>query len=84
MRAVTGTIMHMIERTTLGDTSPVTVGAIAADAVISVAHKRLNGPESPYEFHEPPIGLMSDYDRHGGSIVGRYRYGAPVEGRAAP
>ena len=80
MCAVTGTIMHMIERTALGDTAAMTVGAIAADAVIPVEYERLNVPEPPYEFHASPIGLMGNYDRHGGSIVCRYRYGAPVEG----
>ena len=82
--AVTSSIIDMIERATLCDTAPVSVGAITADTVIPVADERPNGPETPYKFHEPPVGLMGDYDRHGGRIVGRDRYGALVERRTLP
>ena len=70
----------MIERATLGYTAAMTVGAITADTVIPAAYERLNILEPLYKYNEPSIGLMGNYDRHGGSIVCRYRYGAPVEG----
>lgn len=84
MGAVACGIIHMIQRAALCDTAPVPVGTIATDAMVSTAYERLNVSEPPYEFHEPPIGLMRDYDRYGGRIVGRDSYSALVEGRAAP
>ena len=62
----------------------MTVGAIATDAVVSVAYERLNVSETPEKFNEIPIGLVCDDDRDGDRIVGRYRYGLLVEGRAPP
>ena len=84
MGAIPCAIIDVIERTALGDTAPVTVGAIAADAMVSVADERLDVSETPEKFNELPIGLVGDDDRYGGRIVGRHRYGVLVEGRAPP
>ena len=84
MSAVARSIMDMIERAALGDTAPVSIGAIAADAMVSAADERLDVPETPEKFNEPPIGLVRDYDRYGGRIVGRYRYDALIERRTLP
>ena len=84
MGAVSSPIIDKIERATLSDTAPMTVGAIATDAMVSVADERLNFFETAEEFNELPIGLMGDDDRYGGRIVGRHRYGVLVEGRAPP
>ena len=52
--------------------------------MVSVAYERFDIPETPQKFDKAPIRLVNDYDRYGGRIVGRYRYGARVEGRAEP
>ena len=84
MGAVSSPIIDIIERAALSDTAPMTVGTIATDAMVSVADERLNVSETPEKFNELPIVLVGDDDRYGGRIVGRYRYGALVEGRAPP
>ena len=84
MGAVASSIMDIVERTALGDTAPVSIGAVATDAMVSAADERPDVPETPEKFNEPPIGLVRDDDRYASPIVGRYRHDTLVEGRTPP
>ena len=84
MGAVSCAIIDIIERAALGDTASVAVGAVATDAMVSVADERLNVSETPEKFNELPVGLVRDDDRYGSRVIGRNSYSTLVEVRAAP